>query len=250
MKKNNLFKISLLLLVSNLSSNPPGGEHPVPDYIMKRAALSKDDPEVKACREGVAFRAKSSSVPLLTNFEEIQSVTGKKPHPSVDTLQEKAAWIFGYNQNMTGPPIREDRLSYTFHNGNDIGVMFNPPAPVEFGAVDGWGDNKRAWLDHIEVCDYGKKIGWAFDAPKSSATGKLNFFKTSGAYSENDMIGKHNLVFGETFDTIQKYGAYGRRNMLQNILNSFNKNNSYAPSTNTGFKDSGPLTRNADGKLQ
>jgi hypothetical protein len=237
MKKNNLFKISLLLLMSNLSSDLNA------DWTTDYAKTFTSD-EVKACRAGVKARGRSSAVQLLTSFEDIKNVAGKTPNPTLKNNAEKAAWIFGYNQNMTGY-IGTDGLSYMWDNDNDTGVMFNLPAPVAFGAIDGFGLNTRAWLGPLEVCAYGSKIGWAFDAGKSGQGTVLNFYKTSGAYSRNDMLG---VVFGERFSEKTR-GAYGRRNMLQNILNSFNRQPNSACAC-TGFTDSSPFTRNANGDLQ
>ena len=215
MKKNNLFKISLLLLVLN-------------------PTIIKSD-ELEACRDGVRNRGWQNGVPLITDSSQI---SGNRTH--VGTIREKAAWIFGYNQNMTGY-TGTDNLSYMWDNDNDIGVMFNPPAPVEFGAINGWGLNTRAWLGPLEVCVYGKKIGWAFDAFKTKQSPVLNFFKTSGAYSKNDMLG---VVFGERFSGKTR-GAYGRRNMLQNMLNSYSRIPNSACAC-TGFTDSSPFTRNTN----
>ena len=239
MKKNNLFKISLLLLVSNIVSD-------LNAYWTTDEAKGYDIyPEVKACRDGVKARARSEGVQLLTSYEDIKNVAGASPNTPLNTDVLKAAWIFGYNQNMTGY-IGADGNSYMWDNNNDAGIAGYPVAPIEFGAIDGWGLATRSWLGPLEVCEYGFKIGWAFDAPKSRSTGILNFFKTSNTDRTHDLIGRNwdlgrGWILGEKFTEKAYVGRWTRRNQLQHILNSFN-HNTYPGCACTGPTDSSPLT--------
>lgn len=249
MKKNNLFKISLLLLMSNLSNIYSNTDEYMPTQLIeaeKQAKKYNNYPGVKACRDGVRARDFDGNAKLLTSFDDIKNLE-KTPgktlvNVQLDTDQEKAAWIFGYNQNMTG--VIENGLSYTYDNGWDTGVMFNLPADENFG---GEWTNKN-YLGPIEVCVYGHKIDWAFDAPQSK-NGNLKFFKSSGASDsqgnggKNDIIGA-DAVFGERFSE-RKRGAYGRRNTLQQFLNSKDKIQNSACRC-TGFTDSEPLTIDQD----
>ena len=236
MKKNNLFKISLLLLVSNIVSDLNA------DWTTDEAKQYDIYPEVKACRDGVTARAGSGGVQLLTSYADITNVAKATPNMTLGTDALKAAWIFGYNQCMTGY-TGTDGNSYMWSNNNDTGNRFNLPAPAAFGAINGWGLNTNAWLGPMEVCEYGFRIGWAFDAPTSRSKGTLNFFKTSGTDRRYDLVNQKNgqgWIFGEKFIE-QTQGTYGRRNMLQNILNSYS-GISYPGCTCTGFADSSPFT--------
>ena len=154
MKKNNLFKISLVLLVSNLSNIHSNPEHYMESQLIeaeKEAATYNNDPEVRACRDGVKARNRSGSSQLLTSFEDIANIAKAKPNPNlIDELPKKAAWIFGYNQNMTG--AIKNGLSYTYDNAWSTGNMFHMPADPNFGGK--WENNN--YLGPIEVCEYGQ----------------------------------------------------------------------------------------------
>ena len=239
MKKNNLFKISLLLLALNICvlDTCYGAD----TASMQESTSYDNDEEVKRCRDGVTQRSNSGVVSLLTSYNDISAIAGvTTPNPALHTNAQKAAWIFGYNQNMTGGPVASDGRSYTYSNGWDTGVMFNLPADPNFGGTN----TNNNWLEGMEVCVYGKKIGWAFDAwnPNNSDS-SMYFYKTSGGYNLNDIIGINNIILGEQFSSYIP-GTQGRRNILQNILNSYNKNSYYGCGC-TGFTDSSPLVRNS-----
>ena len=133
MKKNNLFKISLLLLVLNFT-------------------IIRSD-ELEACRDGVKNRNWQNGVPLIIDSSQISG--NRTP---VNTIREKAAWIFGYNSNIGNSSFDNTRsadgTSYTYGNGCDVGTLFNPQAPSYWGgfSCSGCADN-RFCLGGIDVCD-------------------------------------------------------------------------------------------------
>ena len=189
MKKNNLFKISLLLLVLNFT-------------------IIRSD-ELEACRDGVKNRNWQNGVPLIIDSSQISG--NRTP---VDTIREKAAWIFGYNSNIgydnNGANFNQsDGALYTYGNGC-----------VSWNGLSG----AAYCIGGIDVCDYGSSIGWALNDDGSNT---LNFYRNDGFNWPNYLLF---FMWGKIFGSHQ--WGNGQRNMLQVINNKY---------ISGGFSNSGVL---------
>ncbi len=213
MKKNNLFKISLLLLVLNFSN------------------IYSD--EFSACVDGQRLRDGANGIALLTS----NSNNGCTSLYTTNK-REQAACIFGFNSNIA--PVISTQYSlttqaitnadgsitpstttiatkysqgYASGNGCDTSLagcgkgcnQFNPGDPRYNYCGGGQG-----------TCDYGASIGWALDDAKSSIN-NLYFFTNSFPYN-NTLL--NTTIWGNVY-TQYSPGAWSQPNVLKDIYDSY-----------------------------
>ena len=195
MKKNNLFKISLLLLVLNFSN------------------IYSD--EFSACGYGQTLRDGANGIALLTS-------NGSNGCTSLYTKnkREQAACIFGFNSNIARVISTVDSAGntkysqgYASGNGCDTSLagcgegcnQFNPGDPRYNYCGGGQG-----------TCDYGASIGWALDDGKSSIN-NLYFFTNSYPYN-NTLL--NTTIWGNVY-TQYSPGAWSQPNLLKDIYDSY-----------------------------
>jgi len=212
--KNNIFKISLLLLVSNLSN-----------------IYASENPEMLACYAGQRARGGRNGVSLMVTGDEILNGTSSCNSLYRNNIRQRAACIFGFNSNLAAPksPAKQ---GYTYGNGCDISGMFNPPAPGYWGgySCSGCADN-RFCIDGVGVCDFGNSIGWALNDDGSNT---LNFYRNDGYNWPNYLL---YFIWGKTFGA--NIWGNGQRNMLRVIELSYRRQ---WPNS-AGFSNSGVLSR-------
>ena len=181
MKKNNLFKINLLLLVLN-------------------STIIKPD-ELSACRDGVKNRNGQNGVPLITDYSQIP--TGA-PNQKLDTIRLKAAWIFGYNSNHGSP--------YPFADGKSLIAGNN--------CVDGAGDSGDAYcIEGIDVCDYGSSIGWALNDDGSNTLNFYRDYGAHSRWTDPQVNYLLYYLWGRRFGSNSP--SWGVRNNLEQILSDY-----------------------------
>ena len=180
MKKNNLFKISLLLVlnISNVYSDV-------------------EDVEVDACKMGQYYRGGNQGQPLMITGDEPLYGTTSCNSLYNGNHRHIAACIFGFNSNINQSKLYDDPANPTTSkwqwaangNGGSTSNLYwnqgnnqpqclirwlgqplcaaqNPP-PAWFGS---------STVNPIGICDFGDSIGWAVNWQNSLLQNNLQFY--------------------------------------------------------------------------
>ena len=207
MKKNNLFKISLLILVLNVND-------------------IYSDNNFDACLYGQKKRGGiigGQGVSLYATSGDKNSNECFKLYTNDIGLQ--AACIYGYNTNL-GPLLNDKSQGIVTGNGCNTDPMTSTAEGIEFS-----GNGTDNCVNYTGVCDYGASIGWALDYKKSSIN-NLYFYRNSG---ETGWTGGKILqhIWGSKFKNTYDYDAdvtacdggackaWGPRNTLQALYNAY-----------------------------